>query len=248
MRRIAVQSVILILFFALLLFADRTATGIRTLPGRTSSGPVVIRVNTQRELYDAYKKENLRGVRVIHLNRFLNMMAYYPPGETQSVPFPVPVHDIRPDYEAGLDSHNSLFIANRTGLVRSVTVVLPDQVFDERQAAFLNNPEFRLRDRRLVGYAEDLPILVTRLADLPAISEPVIVNVDAGYFMPGVDPAGAAAILRERCPDIRVAVLVMSRDENDVTDAMRKALRDFEAALAGNHRAQGGREKRKKNE
>lgn len=224
-----------------LVSVDNDARARRKLPPPQASGaPTITWAATQSEAYALYRSLGLWGAHVVHLNRFLNMVEYYPREEAVSVPFPIRTHDIRPFYEKGLDSHTWLFIANRTGLVRTVTVVLPDSIFRERAELFRSDPTVAFTGTMMQGYAQDLTFMVTKLIDLPIMEEPVIVNVDAGFFAPEIDPVRTAEVLRRKCPDIRIIVLSESRDETEVTQVMREKLKTFEAAFLSPAVPEGG--------
>jgi hypothetical protein len=115
-------------------------------------------------------------------------------------------------------------------MVRTVIAVLPSEVLSERLEAFRSEPFFSTDGRAVRGYSNDVPMRVVELADLPACNEPVVVNVDAGYFTAETDPPASARMLKERCPDVRMLILVGSVDEPEVTAGMRDALQAFAAA------------------
>lgn len=218
-------------FLGSLLFMDSRAKGARIMPAGTA--PAVARVGSQASIYGLYRDRGIRGARIVHLNRFLNMVEYLPREETTSMPFPVRVQDAKPLYEKGLDGHNWLFIANRTGLVRTVTVVLPAAVMRERTAQFDGTYAYARSGGGFRGYTFDLPLLVTTLDALPDIDEPVIVNIDAGYFVTGEEPEAVAAALRKHCPDVRLIALSASLDEPEIDDGARRRLERFGTVWAG---------------
>lgn len=228
----------IVLCGGLLLGIDHAGRSARRAPALPSSGqPVAERITSQGEAYMLYRALQVFGIRVVHLNRFMNLVEYYPADEGRSVPFPIGTGDIRPAYEKGLDAHNWLFIANRTGMVRTVTVVLPESVFREKAELFRSSFFYRFAGQRVEGRSRDLPFMVTKLEDLPVIDEPVIVNVDAGFFEPGSDPVLVASLLREACRDIRALLLIESRDEAEVTPLMRARLREFADAFGASRSA-----------
>ncbi|MDH4161416.1 MAG: hypothetical protein OEW15_01840 [Nitrospirota bacterium] len=230
MTRQTFHIAVVIAALALFLWMDGSAKAARVFPARSAQGPLMVRVDSQKDIYVVYQRSGLWGARVVHLNRFLNLVDYLPREENVTMPFPVRVGDVRPLYEKGLDSHNWLFIANRTGMVRTVTVVLPAPVLRERLVQFEGDFAFSVSGEIVRGYTHDMPLTVTTLDAMPAIREPVIVNVDAGYFGFGEDPGRVLAGLREKCPDIRLIVVSGSRDEPEVVDGDRKRLRQFEKA------------------
>ena len=224
--------VMVILAVLALFWMDRSGHASRSIASVLPNGaPAVHRVDRQSDIYAIYRSLGVWGAHVVHLNRFLNLVEYYPKDESVSMPFPVRTADIRPSYEKGIDSHSWLFIANRTGLVRSATIVLPRKIFDARLEDFRSDFSFTVSDRQVRGWAQDMPFEVTTLEGLSRIAEPVIVNVDAGYFDDDADPRTVAEAMRRACRDVRVLVLCASRDEQEVSQAMRDRLALFASAF-----------------
>jgi len=215
-----------LMFF--LIWVNNSAQAKRSIP--STGRPNIVRLKTQQDIYNTYKLNDLWGVKVLHLNRFLNMADYAPREEVRSSPYPIKTGDIRPLYEKGLDSHNWLYIASISGMVRSVTTVLPGEIFMERSEAFKSDSFFSVRGKTIKGYSYDVPLRIVTLDDLPAINEPVVVNVDAGYFSSKTDPLMVARMVKEKCPDIRMIILIDSIDEADITSIMRGDLSRFVSA------------------
>jgi hypothetical protein len=211
-----------------ILWMDSRAKAARVIPDKPMRTPPCVHVDSQKDIYAIYKHDGLWGVRVVHLNRFLNLVESFPKEESISMPFPVRVKDVRTLYEKGLDAHSWLFIANRTGLVRSVTVVLPEPVFQERLDRFKSEAAFSVSGGLIRGYTYDMPMMVTTLDTMPVVNEPVIVNIDAGYFGFSEEPDQVIAKLRRKCPDIRRIVASGSIDEPEIDDGARKRLKEFE--------------------
>ena len=232
------HGLVVVLCACCLIYVNTTAREKRKIPAVAASGQTrIIKLAAQRDAYDVYHAMELWGAAVIHFNRFLNLVEYYPVEEQQNAPFPIRTADIRPLYEKGLDSHNWLFIANRTGLVRTVTVILPEVVFKQKAVQFRSSFYYTMSGPVVFGHARDLPFIVATLRDLPAEQEPVVVNVDAGFFTSETDPSEVALKLTQRCPDVRVLALIESRDEPDVTLEMRKKLDLFSLAYQAFSRA-----------
>ena len=224
-------SAALIALAALFIFwADGVGRDARRLPGRATGAAQITSVGTQAGVYEVYKKLGLRGAHVVHLNRHFNIVQYFPSEELGTRPFPIRTTDTRPMYEGGLDSHNWLFIATRTAMVRRVTHVVPDEVFAARRQWFQEDYSFSVSDGRAQGFSLDVPRTVTTLEGLGIITGPVVLNVDAGFFMGGADPAVVARELRLRLGDVRAVLAVESTDEPDVDEQARAALGVFKAA------------------
>lgn len=222
---------VIVLCMVFFVCADRLSTKARkSLPaGASPSGALFIRVDTERDAYFAYKNNKLWGSRVIHLNRHLNLVDYFPHDEITTHPFPLQVQDSRPVYEERVDSHNWLFIAGRTGMVRSIVSVLPEDVFQKKRVELSEDSTLVLSGNEVRGFTYDIPWSVGTLTTIPFLDEPVIINVDAGFFTNGQDPAAAALELHRRYRNARIIVLISSTDEEDVSSGDRSALDLFEA-------------------
>lgn len=210
--------------------ADRSAKNLRHMPvsGETRGAFLITRVGSQRDVYAIYRNEGLWGARVVHLNRDMNFVDYFPNAEVRTAPFPLVVYDTRSEYEKGIDSHNWLFVATRTGMVRAVTSVLPDAGFVTKSAQFSDDPTMVYSRGAYYSFAYDVPWVIAPLDALPVILEPVVVNVDAGFFASGADPEKTAALLRSRLKDIRMMVIVQSDDEPGLPQEALAELEIFE--------------------
>jgi len=215
----------------LLVFINAMARRSRTAPEALSAGQqgtAIRHVDTQEDVYPLLRGMGVRGMRLVHLNRRFNLLEYaLPPETTRSRPFPIEPFDIRQVMEAGLNSDNWLFIATRTGMIRQVTWVLPDPVYENVAPLFARDVRYSLEDGLVRGYSYDLYRVVSRLERLPRNAEPLIVTVDAAFFGPGVLPNKVLDVLQDRLPHIAILVAVDSADEPDVTEEMRQALREF---------------------
>jgi hypothetical protein len=109
-----------------------------------------------------------------------------------------------------------------------VTVVLPQPVLRQRLSRFKEDFAFSVSGDVVKGYTFDMPMMVTTLASMPFLNEPVIVNVDAGYFGWGESIPQVVMMLRKNCPDIRQIIISDSRDEPEVDRGARAQLNEFE--------------------
>ncbi len=213
----------------LLVSTDYVARGKRSIS--SADGLRVIEVPSQADCYAAYKDLGLWGVEVVHFGMYFNLMSYFPEEQHVPVPFPIVVEDVRPLYEKGIDSHSWLFIANRNGLVRKVTSVLPEEVFRQKTAALSDDVSFKAYRGGFSGYSFDLPRTVFGLEGFICPTGPVVANIDASIFSEGVSPETLHEMLVNRCPDIRVLLLISSVDEPEVNETMRDDLSRFEALV-----------------
>lgn len=205
---------------------------VRRFPEIRQPVPRIVNVATEKDAYAAYKKQGLWGTHVIHLNRHMNLVDFFP-REAVSAPFPIKTYDIRPEYEMGINSHNWLFVATRSGMVRSITSVLPEASFREKYDALLKDAALTFNRGYFRGFTYDIPWTIATVDTLPVTADPVIVSIDAGYFLSGADPVTTALSLKKRLPDVRMITLITSDDEPDITEEAIISLKRFEAAWKG---------------
>jgi hypothetical protein len=208
-----ISLVFAVSFFFWIDSAGRNSRNVPLLNGEGRTAPLY-RVDTQLQAYIVYKSLGLRGARIVHLNKYFNIAAYFPVKETVSSPFPIKTYDIRPSYEEGLDSHNWLFIAAQTGLVRTVTTVVPESIFSLRKDYFESRYEYTVSNSVIKGYSYDIPRSVVTLDSLEGSDEPVIMNIDAGLI----------STVLMKYPRIRALVLIDSIDEAEINEGMRGRL------------------------
>lgn len=210
----------------LLVVVDITARRSRMVPALASGAGLEVRqVDTQEDVYRLLRRMGAWGIRVVHLNRRFNLVEYTLPSElNRSRPFPIEPFDIRTVMEKGLNSDNWLFVATRTGMVRQVTWVLPDDILNDVAPLFASEASYSLKGGLVRGYTYDLYRVISRLDTVPRYEEPLVVTVDAAFFGTGTSPARVSDILRERFPAMALLVAVYSVDEPDVTGDMRRSL------------------------
>lgn len=211
--------------FLLLVLTDGKAKSARSVPA--GGHFEIIRIETQAETYGIYRDRGIWGAHLVQFGRYFHLMPYLPQAEAVPVPFPIAVYDMRPVYEKGLDSHTWLFIANKAGFVRKTTAVLSDADFREKTGALDADPLFKRREGGYRGFSFDMPREIFPFSSFDCGPGPVVVNVDASAFADGTMPDGLSDALQRKCRDIRLLLLIESRDEASVTDRMRRDLRRF---------------------
>ncbi len=218
-------AIILTVIILLWLMQDQAGRNRYVPSPRDGEGIVVVR--TQKDAYHVLKSLQVRGAIAISLSKYFNLLYWVPENLAKSTPFPVEVFDVRTEYERGLDSHNWLFIASRTGLVRQVwTVLSPEEL--QRLSRDLD-ADYGLRSGAdgYRGFHYDLPRRVTTMERLPRPDGPHVVVVDASYFQGGVEPAETARQLLARLADKPFLIVVSSLDEAELTWQMRRNLALF---------------------
>lgn len=196
----------------------------RSLEAPADGGRGVLTVDSQADVYPAYRAMGGRGLQVVHLNRRFNMVETIPRELTRTRPFPLALRDPAAVFEGELTADTWLYVATRTGLVRGVVSVLPGSTFRGLLDALRQSPDFSGDGRSFRGRIVEAPRIVTTLERLPALDGPVVVNVDAGYFVDRAVPGAVALALRRAYPDVRALVLVRSLDEPGIDEDMRGRL------------------------
>ncbi|RMF99987.1 MAG: hypothetical protein D6726_12065 [Nitrospirae bacterium] len=185
---------------------------------------MIYRVDTERDVYSVYKMLNLKGVTVVHLNNTLNTTEYYPEEEKEPIGYPIPVRDVIPLYESGISSDNWLFVATRSSMVRRIYNILPESVFRLKKERLKGDYRYSVEVDYIDGYLRDIRNMITTLRYLQQTHEPVVLNIDAGYFIEGQDPMRTVVELIRLFRDIRAVVLIDSTDREYVTPEMREKL------------------------
>ncbi|RMG71292.1 MAG: hypothetical protein D6710_06195 [Nitrospirae bacterium] len=217
-----IHIVLFVVFLLCFIFINQGARAKRHYPEKGSLR--FYRVSREVDVYRVYRMLNLKGVTVVHLSNTLGMQEFYPSEETEPIGYPVPVRDVLPLYEEGLNSSNFLFIASRAGMLRRVYNILPPSVFRLMKERLMGEFQYTVKKGRIVGFVRDIPQVITMLDRAPVIREPVVLNIDAGYFIEAQDPMRTVVELIRHFRDIRAVVFIDSTDRDYVTAQMREKL------------------------
>ncbi len=236
MRRKALVAQILIFVFLCFSFflIDSHSRSVRKYPRKSSLR--FYRVSTGKDVYRVYRLLKLKGATVVHLSNTLGMEEFYPSEETEPIGYPIPVRDVLPLYEKGLNSENFLFIASRASMLRKVYNILPPSVFRLKKDRLKGEFEYTVSGNSVDGFVRDIHQIITTLEAVKRIDEPVVINIDAGYFVEAQDPMRTVVEIIKHFRDIRAVVLIDSVDRDYVSAEMRKKL---DLMLQGLERALG---------
>jgi hypothetical protein len=221
-RWIIVHIVVFVLLCLLTVFINSYAKSRRHYP--EPGNLRFYRVSRGRDVYRVYRLLHIKGATVVHLSNTLDMQEFYPSEETEPIGYPIPVRDVLPLYEEGLNSSNYLFIASRAGMLRRVYNILPPSVFRLKKERLKGEFQYTVRNRRIEGFVRDIPQVITTLDSARIIREPVVLNIDAGYFIEAQDPMRTVVELIRHFRDIRAVVFIDSTDRDYVTAQMRAKL------------------------
>ncbi len=164
-------------------------------------------------VYQIWRNAGVHGRTLVHVGRFLHFV----PAQEEE-PTTGACRDMTTaDAEAKLDNRNFLWVAGYAGVVRRVFYVVPPERFRKLPGTWdrVDETGFQLRVS----------------SRLPALAEPVLLDVHASYF----ETSDGAALLEELETSGLVTDLVtlnLAQDGSDVSDAARVRLAAFAQALA----------------
>jgi hypothetical protein len=234
MRTWTGSLVILAFFAATLVLLHLEGTGKRRYlaPGALSGGPVPVAVaGDSRELFSLWKASGIWGRVLVHAGRYLHFVEPETEGLYKGLErFPIRTADIGEFYEAGVGNEGFIAVAMQVGVVREVYYVLSRSDYGERRDAVAGLAGVSVRPDRIVMDHWGSPRTLTPW--LPAIAEPVVLNVDASYFAEG-DGQGLLESIRRSGLRADVVTVNLARDNPEVDDAQREAAMAFASALSG---------------
>lgn len=201
--------------------------------GREAPGTVRLFENHSSALV-AWRTADLRGRIVLHVDGHVDfdwlpddaISRIASAGPTELARFEIHPYDGSRDTVRKFGIWNFLYPAFRLGIVREIVWVVPDgtyegdeglvellrtTVFDKMHGVSVKEAEgFRIEAGRAVGRIAGVPITICRLADLPEIREPVLLDIDCDFFttrsartlevveVPWTTPQELVGILRDR--------------------------------------------------
>lgn len=191
----------------------------------------IVDANGTDQLHGAWRQERVHGAVLVDASATLRYAAVqYGQDVTVTPEYPVAVVDLADEMTKRLDRPNSLFVAAKTGMFRSIHHLMPRKTFAARVSLGrkLGLPGIAEDGRSVKADHEGVP---RRIApDLPAIPEPVVLNVDASYFVDG-DADELMKALQSARLDYRLITLDRAREDTQVTPAARKKMDAFEERL-----------------
>lgn len=144
--------------------------------------------------------------------------------------YPVRVVDLPEEYERRLARPNALFAASKNNMFRSIHHLMPPGDFASKveEGRRQGYPGIAKDGKSVDACYMGQPRRIA--AELPVIDEPVVLNVDASYFLSG-DQETLLRLLIDARLDYRLVTADRARDDTSVTDAERLKLERFVRAL-----------------
>ena len=240
MKKIAISLLIITVCAASLICLDRAGLADRR-QGKSfllarERFPVYL-VQKTGDVCALWEEKRVHGRMVVHLGKFLHFLKPEVPGLPGGARPPMQLlpgtsyADILADdpthYNGERADYKSyLWVAFQSNMVRGIYNVIPPADFIKR---------FELTDAKAAQIDIDKhefgsPRLAT--TKLPALAEPVLLNIDASYFA-STEPAQLLATLLKSGLRSDVVSLCLAEDNPDVGAAERQRLRDFIGLLSG---------------
>lgn len=238
MNKITLSLLMIIVCAASLFFLNFAGTSVRRAgtayaPARERF-PVYVVHNTS-DVCTLWQEKHAYGRVAVHLGRFLHFLrpgtASYAELSQMQLTGTTSYQDIfandhnhfnndRADYKS------YLWVAFQSNMVREIYNVIPPGDFQKR---------FGLKDAAAVQkdifeHASGSPLIST--TRLPALAEPVLLNIDASFFA-STDPAQFLALLLKSGIKSDIISVCLAEDNPDVSAADRQKLQTFIALLSG---------------
>ncbi len=227
-------SITIVLFFgASLYFLDHKGRSSRSygLDHAVTDAPVYVLASTP-DVYRLWKEKGFSGRVVLNVGRYLHFVPVDVEDTYEGISrFPVQTKSMLNEYEGKLDHRNFLMVALLGNIAREVYNVLPSNVFRVKLKAARGMSGVRVSGKTIQTH--HLGARRTISDSIPAIKEPVLLNIDASYF---ANPGAVESLLKGlKASGIRVDMITfcLSEDNPDVTEAEREMLRGFASRLEG---------------
>lgn len=225
-------SAVIVLVFSISLFWLNHAGKASRLYGKAYGieDTSVHMLNSSKEVYSLWKSRGFKGRVVLHLGEYLHFLQVNTSDVFKGVErFPVKTASLLMKYERELGKDNFLRVAMQGNIAREIINVLPPDVFREKLKAVRGQGGVYLEGDKIITHF--LGSKRTLTDHIPAVKEPVLLNIDASYF----SYSDAETLLTElRKSGIRTEMmsLCLSEDNPDVTDREREKLKNFAGILS----------------
>lgn len=187
-------------------------------------------VESSSEFLTTLSDSGLRGRVLVSMSRFLHFIPVSGVIPQKQVSFPIATFDFIGTYEDRAGPRSVLWVALQTGVVREVVHVLPRQDYiRRRQEISGGTTDVSLRQGSIITH--ELGSRRTLREDLPGLTEPVILEIDAS-FLDATESGQAFEMIRRSSLRADLVVLCLSRDNPDVTDLGRERLNVLARELA----------------
>jgi hypothetical protein len=188
-------------------------------------------VETARGVHASLAGSGLRGRVLIYLSRYLHFVPVEGAVPDGLSSFPIPRIDLVEVHAEDANPRNLLWVVLQGGIAREIVHLLPEGEYKRRRGEISTpSPGIDLQPTAIV--TSELGSRRTILADLPILTETVILGIDAAYF----DEADVDSTLtRLRRSEMRTdfVVLNLALDNPDVSDVGRVRLVELAEVLEG---------------
>ena len=190
-----------------------------------------------REVFSLWQQKGIHGVVAVHIGHDLHFAPVEKPGSEAMAPvYPVVVPAAELDFGSAAEAKNFLWLAMRTNMARQLVNVLSHEGFREK-VSLVQEAErhgylgiLALTDKTIVAHELGSRRVITD-GYVPAIDEPVVLNVDASIF-DAYDPAALYGMIEKAGLRIIHLTCSLSKDNAEVKDSARTRLREFARLVA----------------
>ena len=230
-RFVAVIAVVVLMaLFAVLVAFDRVGTSSRNAPAAAA----VVVVDDSRQLLYAWTSAGLRGVVLLDATRDTSFVWIPPDSVPAPAVWPVAPVDLQAVYREGVGRENVVWVGSKTGILRSVHYLMTPADFEAKvSGGRAVGARGIAPDGQSVTANDEGYLRYLRASLPPDLGEPVVLNVDASYFVDGTSE-GLMAQLGDSLSDYRFITVNRATDATDVPAPARlEAERMAEILRAG---------------
>lgn len=170
------------------------------------------------DLYHFWRHKGIKGMVMVHAGRYLHYEAPPNPSDYAVTDgYPLVVTPLRHEHENNIGYRNFLWNALHVQVARKLYYLLPPEAFQERFADGAGEAEktgdggMRTHDlgkQRIIG------------TSFPAVTEPVVLNMDAS-FLASLSGAAILGGLSDRAAPLGLVSVCLAEDNPDVTSVER---------------------------
>jgi hypothetical protein len=194
-----------------------------------SSGTAPVHfLNNSQDFISFYKSRNIHGRVLINISSLLHFRGISSDEflTKNNDKFPLLMPDTLMEYQERVNLENFLWVALQSNIFRAFYHLIPEDEFDTRSSTV------QITDRDVSSISNDTIVahkwgskrIVAK--HLNRFSEPVLINIDASYFV-NIEPQALVDELKEAELTVDFITLNLSEDDPYLTDAERDKLNEF---------------------
>ena len=187
----------------------------------------------EHDVYFWLKEKGFRGATLLHISRYHDFLTVPKEDELKLYSRYKYIRlDLIAEYEKRLEEHNWVWVAVQSNIARKVITVLPYSRWNE-----IKDSLAQVRTGRIQGdwyrVADRGTPRITTIIDNLEVDEPVLLNVDASYFI-DEEPEKLFRMLKDRgVKCIGAALSYVEGIPEEATETARARMRKFENMLKG---------------